>query len=254
MNNLPGLPRAPMAGDAVVFDGSSWKSLVLTGNTAGPAVVGPAPQAIAPRCRPFVLRCPNCSAPTPSGAATCVYCNVPLVWEPVESLSRDDAHWRAMEPLDSEADDEPYVIGYGPEVVHAFCTAVLQKVAQVPMLPSRLYVPPRIAEHFSIEDVRVGKDSQMRAASGVLPASAFSVGRGSLIACDAATPGVMVALIVQNKTAASQNFEAMIRGKKHDPFSGFPGNRQREPRGGLSDTYGLPPGAMQAMRSMMNGR
>lgn len=201
-----------MAGDAVVFDGSAWRPMLLSGSSAGPAIVGASSASL--RTRPFVLRCPECSAPTPEGATTCKYCQVPLRWEPVESLSRDDQNWRRrLEEEDAEADPDVVPMGFGPFVVTCFTRTVFQTQAQLPCRPTHLYVPAEHASSFSIVDLRVGKDSYL-VTPNPLPASWFSTGRGSPVACEVATPGVLITLAVENKTAENKTFEALLRCKK----------------------------------------
>jgi len=226
--------REPAIGDMVVWDGSRWiasrpEAKVLTGDTTGPAIVGWGPTIVgeraavppAPRVRPFSLRCPSCIAPlqpeTMHGAISkCSYCGVPLVWEAVVPLTRDDANFRQVSSPDNEAEDEPHIIGFGPVETCCMSSFVVTENVQVSMVPSRLFVPPKIADHFSIEDIRVGKDSQ-RTSPSLIAASAFSAGRGAPIACEPAFPGVHVTIVARNKTAQNHTFEAVIRGKRYEP-------------------------------------
>ena len=139
---------------------------------------------------------------------------MPLQWEPVESLSRDDQNWRRrFEEEDAAADPDVVPMGFGPYVMPCLTRTVFQTQAQLPCRPTHLYVPPRLADHFSIMDLRVGKDSYL-ANVNPLPASWFSAGRGSPVACEVAMPGVLITLTVENKSAANQTFEALLRCKK----------------------------------------
>lgn len=208
----------PMRGDA--FAGANaWRPAIIngssahneiTGSSAGPAIV----EVRSPlRFKPFVLRCPECSAPTPEGATVCKYCQVPLQWEPVESLSRDDLNWRRrFEEDDAAADPDVVPLGFGPYVTQCMTRTTFQTQAQLPCRPTHLYVPPRLADHFSIVDLRVGKDSCL-ASQNPLPASWFSTGRGSPVACEVAMPAVLITLTVENKTNANHTFEALLRCK-----------------------------------------
>lgn len=223
-----------------IYDGSKW----VVGNASAPNVssIGnvsmlegdvtgpPRSRMLAePRVlRPFVLKCPQCSAPlqapTESARTRCKYCDVPLVWEPVESLSKDDRFYRMME--EALDDDEPVgaTLGFGPTEVSCMSEVHLQTQASIPVRPSHLYVPPNIADSFSIVDLRVGHNSQL-VSMGALPASAFSVGRGSPIACkDTATPGLVVTLVVRNESLQNLRFRAMLRCRTLDSInSSYPG-------------------------------
>lgn len=213
----------PMRGDVpasrfgwgpVIVGGLGDSPAIVNGSSAGPAIVGMLPESSLLRFKPFVLRCPECSAPTPEGAATCKYCRVPLRWEPAESLSRDDQNWRRrLEEEDAAADPDVVPIGFGPYVVTCMTQMVFQTQAQLPCRPTHLYVPARLADHFSIADLRVGKDSCL-ASQNPLPASWFSTGRGSPVACEVATPGVLITLAAENKTNANHTFEALLRCKR----------------------------------------
>lgn len=204
----------------------------LKGSSAGPAIVG-SRESTGPSIRPFVLRCPecmapleppsvvrgddrgpHCSAPTLAGATICKYCQVPLRWEPAESLSRDDWNWRRrLEEEDAAADPDVIPIGFGPMVIHMLTRTTFQAQAQLPCRPTHLYVPPHLSNYFSIVDLRVGVDSYF-ATPNPLPASWFSTGRGSPVACDVAMPGVLITLVVENKSYENKTFEALLRCKK----------------------------------------
>src|SRR5271156_1704020 len=99
------LPQDAAPGSVPVWDGSKWVA-------KSPA---PKPKIL----RPFVLKCPSCMAPVEASSdvgsvTTCEYCHVPLVWEPIESLGRDDQGYRIKEPERQEGFDD------GSNLVMAF--------------------------------------------------------------------------------------------------------------------------------------
>jgi len=206
----------------------SWKhswSPQLVGSQSGSALVGigvvgavaPTAPTVKPTYfRPFILRCPECSAPTLEGQVACEYCNVPLAWEPIESLSRDDRFYRERErerERELEIDESNVVpLGFGPEVILYNTTKVLQIQAEIILRPTHLFIPPNIANHFSVENLRIGIDSCLYS-KNLLPGSAFASGRGMPISCDTVAPGLFVSLSICNKTSANQMFEALLRCK-----------------------------------------
>jgi hypothetical protein len=84
---------------------------------------------------------------------------------------------------------------------------------QVLFRGERLAVANSIAPFFTINDIKVGKDSQL-AASGNLPAEAFSnLSVGVRMELDTAEPGIVITLTVTNNdTAAAHDFRAVLYG------------------------------------------
>ena len=201
-----------------IYDGTKW----VVGSTSAPSVLagdvtGPPTRFRTLRdpkvLRPFVLKCPSCSAPVESGRTHCRYCCVPLAWEPVESLSKDDRFYEMIEEVLDDGEPVGATLGFGPTEVSCMSEVHLQTQASIVLRPSHLYVPPNIADDFSIVDLRIGSRSQF-VSVGALPASVFSVGRGSPIACgDTVTPGLIVKLVVRNESLRDLKFRAMLRCK-----------------------------------------
>jgi hypothetical protein len=105
-----------------------------------------------------------------------------------------------------------FVIGFGPTVVPANSTSVFQAQPQVAFRGTRLVVPADLAEHFTINDIRVGRDSQA-ISSAPIPATAFSERAvGVNLGLDTATPGIIITLSVSNITNTPQTFSAVLTG------------------------------------------
>lgn len=105
-----------------------------------------------------------------------------------------------------------FVIGFGPNLVHARSTAVFQAQPQLVFRGSRLIIPGGIGEHFVINDIRVGRDSQMVSADPI-PASIFSEFTVSAnLGLETATQGVMITLSVSNVTDEPRTFSASLLG------------------------------------------
>lgn len=170
--------------------------------------------------RPFVLRCPNCLAGVESGTSKCRYCGAPMVWEPRESLSRDD-FWMHAATLasssDNDADQDKSVAesSLGPALVKYKSTTVFQIHAQVLFRPTHVWVHPAIASSFHIKSVRVGADEVLSlvATSSSIPAIRFMQGRGFPIDSETVTPGVIINVIVENVTLKDEDFIGIVRGR-----------------------------------------
>jgi hypothetical protein len=105
-----------------------------------------------------------------------------------------------------------FVIGFGPTVILALSTAIFQAQPQLIFRGSRLVIPSALANNFSINDIRVGKDSQA-VSSNPLPAAVFSeLAVGVNLGLDTATPGIIITLSVSNTTNAQQTFAAALIG------------------------------------------
>ncbi len=149
--------------------------------------------------RPFVLRCPECSAPTESKATSCRYCKVPLVWEPSQSFMRDDAWMRTYVPpteVVREVEDEPDMI------IRPFETIAIRggESYQFHYCPQRIFRPvmfwidPKIAENFQLEFIQIGaKRILPEIDSPTVPGILFSRGRGMPLAeTETMMPGITV--------------------------------------------------------------
>jgi hypothetical protein len=105
-----------------------------------------------------------------------------------------------------------FVIGFGPTVILGDSTAIFQAQPQLIFRGSRLIVPSALANNFSINDIRVGKDSQAVSANPI-PAAAFSeLAVGVNLGLDTATPGIIITISVSNTTRAQQTFSAALIG------------------------------------------
>jgi len=105
-----------------------------------------------------------------------------------------------------------FVIGFGPTLILGSSTAIFQAQPQLIFRGSRLIVPSALANNFSINDIRVGKDSQA-VSSNPIPAAAFSeLAVGVNLGLDTATPGIIITISVSNTTLAQQTFSAALIG------------------------------------------
>jgi hypothetical protein len=135
---------------------------------------------------------------------------VPLSWQPIESLSRDDQNWRRVSE-DDDSDSDVIPLGFPSRMIHGYSSMVLQIQPQIVCRPTHLYVPASLSESFNIKDFRIWNRSQLMSPNP-LPASWFSSGRGSPIRCaETITPGLFVSLEVSNKTPQNRAFEAVLR-------------------------------------------
>jgi hypothetical protein len=105
-----------------------------------------------------------------------------------------------------------FVIGFGPVTIALMSTAIFQAQPQLIFRGSRLIVPSALANNFSINDIRVGKDSQAVSANPI-PAAAFSeLAVGVNLGLDTAVPGIIITISVSNTTGAQQTFAAALIG------------------------------------------
>jgi hypothetical protein len=105
-----------------------------------------------------------------------------------------------------------FVIGFGPTLILGLSTAIFQAQPQLIFRGSRLIVPSALANNFSINDIRVGKDSQAVSANPI-PAAAFSeLAVGVNLGLDTATPGIIITISVSNTQASQQTFSAALIG------------------------------------------
>jgi hypothetical protein len=105
-----------------------------------------------------------------------------------------------------------FVIGFGPTPINGNMTAIFQAQPQLIFRGSRLIVPSALANNFSINDIRVGKDSQAVSANPI-PAAAFSeLAVGVNLGLDTATPGIIITISVSNTIVMLQTFAAALIG------------------------------------------
>lgn len=105
-----------------------------------------------------------------------------------------------------------FVIGFGPTLILGLSTAIFQAQPQLIFRGSRLIVPSALANNFSINDIRVGKDSQAVSANPI-PAAAFSeLAVGVNLGLDTATPGIIITISVSNTQTSQQTFSAALIG------------------------------------------
>jgi len=105
-----------------------------------------------------------------------------------------------------------FVIGFGPTPITGLSTAIFQAQPQLIFRGSRLIVPSSLANFFSINDIRVGKDSQA-VSSNPIPAAAFSeLAVGVNLGLDTATPGIIMTISVSNTNTMTQTFSAALIG------------------------------------------
>jgi hypothetical protein len=90
-------------------------------------------------------------------------------------------------------------------------TRVLTARPQVVFRPNQFQVAGRIAEYFRINAIRIGNQNQF-AASGAVPAEAFSGAHPMPIGNTTAHPGHDIAIEVTNISASPQDFSAAMSG------------------------------------------
>jgi len=84
---------------------------------------------------------------------------------------------------------------------------------QVIFRGERLIVPETIADFFTIDDIRIGKDSQFGAAGSVPAAVYANVTVGANLNLDLATVGMQIVIVVTNVSPDPQRFRAGLIGK-----------------------------------------
>jgi hypothetical protein len=111
-----------------------------------------------------------------------------------------------------------YALGLGSTSVAGTSSAIINVQPQVVFRPERLVIPASIAEDFLINDIKVGKNSQL-VSTGALPAAAFTPGRSDAnrLMMDTAQIAMFVTISVTNTTKKSKNFQGVIFGPSVDP-------------------------------------
>lgn len=106
-----------------------------------------------------------------------------------------------------------FPLGFPETTIAAGATADIVAQPQTPFRGERLVVPSDIAGLFSIDDIRVGKNSQL-VAFGPLPARAFTeVGVGVGMHLDTCQVSMQIVLRVRNISGQSATFRALLIGR-----------------------------------------
>lgn len=213
----------------------------LTGSTAGPAVVEVrSPHATSKMRGPFVLKCPECTAPAESGQRQCRYCKVPFTWEPVLPLSFDSELDEALHAHAAEG----LILPFGPLVLLSAAKTVFDTMPQIPICPEVVYFPmtPERADAFVVHDIRIGYNSQLRASVGPIPGRIFAEHGGvrGFARDEFVSVGMRISLVVENVSARAENFHAIIRGRSPERIEsarvrGVDGRARRAVLGTLVD-------------------
>jgi hypothetical protein len=104
------------------------------------------------------------------------------------------------------------VLGFGPTSVAAATTVTFNAQPNLVVRASRLMILGAIASMFSINDFRIGRNTQLLAANAV-PAAAFAeIAVDSGIRGDTCTVGQLISLQVNNNAAASLTFSGALFG------------------------------------------
>jgi hypothetical protein len=178
--------------------------------------------------KPFVLKCPICMAPTEMGETKCQYCNTPMVWEPVHSLSRDDQYYRYADPSpEASWKDGSFPMGLGPVVVASNAGQHVQCIPQRSVKLVRLLITDMCADHFWINRVQVGVSIEMDATGSGFPASVAKITAGGLDAstCREVMVGMHVTIEVTNITSSPQVFQGLFQVRSTDPLP-WPGSKR----------------------------
>ena len=106
-----------------------------------------------------------------------------------------------------------YPLGFPETSILAGDTANVVTFPQIPFRGERLVIPSDIAGLFAIDDIKVGKNSQL-VASGPLPARAFSeVSVGVGLHLDTAQVSQQITLVVRNISGQTAVFRGMLIGR-----------------------------------------
>ena len=123
-----------------------------------------------------------------------------------------------------------YALGLGFTAVAGKSSANINVQPQVAFRPERLVIPPSIAEHFIITDIKVGKNSQL-IATGALPASAFTNRSGAThMKMDTAQVSMFITISVYNTSDETKNFQGVFFGPSVEEDRMFM-SRRRHQRG-----------------------
>jgi hypothetical protein len=128
-----------------------------------------------------------------------------------QAYTRHDAGPRVVSRKPTDLREFP--VGFISPAIATGQQESIEVKPQVLFRGERLAVANSIAPFFTINDIKVGKDSQL-AASGNLPAEAFSnLSVGVRMELDTAEPGIVITLTVTNNdTVESHDFRAVLYG------------------------------------------
>lgn len=106
-----------------------------------------------------------------------------------------------------------YPLGFSSNgTVAAGATVVITAQPQTMFRPLRLVIPSSIAPSFSIQDIKIGNQSQL-VASGSIPAALYSeLAVGARQRYDTANPGILISLTVTNNSAGPLLFSGAMVG------------------------------------------
>jgi hypothetical protein len=101
-------------------------------------------------------------------------------------------------------DAREFMLGFGPTPLAANVTTIFTAQPQLPFRPSRLVVPSSIVQTMQVNDIKVGKNSQLLSSNPV-PAAPFSeLAVGVALGLDTCNVGQQITLSINSFVA--QNF------------------------------------------------
>jgi hypothetical protein len=161
--------------------------------------------------QPFVLKCPECTAPSEAHATHCRYCKVPLQWRPVISLSALAEFKNA--PIAITRPDEGPVLPFGPHTVGSDETMVFQIQPQLPFRPKELVLSPHIADKVLVENITIGMRSQFVSPTAI-PGWAFrSNNESAKIVFDPLMVGQIMTIHIRSITPEHIGVSGIVRGE-----------------------------------------
>jgi len=106
-----------------------------------------------------------------------------------------------------------FMLGFGPVTLAPATTTIFTAQPQLPFRPSRLVIPNALAAQVMVNDIKVGKNSQLLSSNPV-PAAPFSeLAVGVALGLDTCNVGQQVTLSVNSLAAGNlSNFMAAIIG------------------------------------------
>ena len=105
------------------------------------------------------------------------------------------------------------LLGFGPTSIAGGNTSVFTTQPQLPFRPSRFVIPAATVANFSVNDLKIGKNSQFLSSAAV-PAAVFSeLAVGVALAMDAAQIAQDIVLSVTNVDALPHRFTAAMIGE-----------------------------------------
>ena len=109
-----------------------------------------------------------------------------------------------------------FAVGFGPTPVNGNTTLTQQRRPELIFRPDRLVVPATVGPNFSIQDLKVGKNSQFVDPNPV-PAEAFAENAVNVaMSLDTCNVGQSVTIVALNTTANQATFKAILFGLSID--------------------------------------